>query len=168
MTISNVSCQVCGQGVLKKKTKFRMSGPVVVIGFLLLVPSILGMLFGILIMFATGGVADESKTGLETRVREELQTAGISGQIAEKVVSGKHITESDRASLTTEQSVALNDAKLTYGAGKVGAGAGTFLAGGLAVAIVIFSLIGGLIGWLLVMRKKVLQCGSCRAIVAAS
>src|SRR5208283_2326401 len=37
-------CKVCDRGELIRKKAFRMSGPAVVIGFILLVPSILGML----------------------------------------------------------------------------------------------------------------------------
>ena len=44
-------CRTCGQGALITRKTFRMSGPVLVIGFILLVPSFLGMLFGILMFF---------------------------------------------------------------------------------------------------------------------
>jgi transcription elongation factor Elf1 len=50
----NPLCRTCGQGALIKRTKFRMSGPVVAIGFILLIPSVLGMLFGVFMLFVTG------------------------------------------------------------------------------------------------------------------
>ena len=37
-----------------------------------------------------------------------------------------------------------------------------------AVALGIASFVGGLLGWLLVMRKRILQCDVCGAIVNAS
>lgn len=41
-------CKICDQGALVAKKVFRMSGPAVVIGFILLIPSILGMLLSAL------------------------------------------------------------------------------------------------------------------------
>lgn len=40
--------------------------------------------------------------------------------------------------------------------------------GGFAVIIGISSFVGGLLGWLLVMKKRVLQCSVCGAVVNAS
>jgi len=48
---SYVTCKVCDRGTLSSKTKFRMSGPVVAIGFILLVPSVLGMVFSAFVLF---------------------------------------------------------------------------------------------------------------------
>ena len=39
---SYLICKVCDSGTLTLKTVFRMSGPAVAIGFILLIPSILG------------------------------------------------------------------------------------------------------------------------------
>jgi len=41
-------CKVCDQGTLEHKRVYRMSGPVVFIGYILLIPSILGILFSAL------------------------------------------------------------------------------------------------------------------------
>jgi len=51
--------------------------------------------------------------------------------------------------------------------GPEGAGAGGFLAGGASVCFGVSAFVGGLVGWLLVM-KKILQCNCCGAVVAAS
>jgi hypothetical protein len=45
------TCKVCERGQLIPKKIFRMSGPVVVIGFILLIPSVLGMLAATLMFF---------------------------------------------------------------------------------------------------------------------
>ena len=145
-----------------------MSGPVVVIGYIFLIPSILGILFGLLMIFATGSAASETSTGIKQEVREQLMAADIPGDISEKVITRQALTEEENAMLTDEQSRALADAKLTYSASQVGAGAGTAIAGGFSVFVIVSSFVGGLIGWLLIMKKKVLQCVSCNAIVAAS
>jgi hypothetical protein len=43
-------CKVCDSGRLKFRSLFRMSGPAVVIGFILLIPSICGMVFSVLVL----------------------------------------------------------------------------------------------------------------------
>jgi hypothetical protein len=42
------------------------------------------------------------------------------------------------------------------------------IAGGFSLFIIITSFIGGRLGWLLVMKKTVLRCPHCQAVVAAS
>jgi hypothetical protein len=108
-----ITCKVCDRGELRKKDIFRMSGPVVVIGFILLIPSILGM-----------------------------------------VVSA--VTVAGMLSASTW--------KDTSQAGVAGLGI-VFLTG---LVVFVASFVGGLLGWLLIMQKRVLQCSECRAIVNAS
>jgi drug/metabolite transporter (DMT)-like permease len=98
------TCKVCDRGSLIQKKVFRMSGPVVAIGFFLLVPSVIGML---LCALALVQIAD--------------QPDNASG-----------------------------------------------LAGGIVIAIGIACFVGGLLGWLLVMRKRVLKCSLCGAVINAS
>jgi len=57
LPLQNPLCRVCGQGAMIKRKRFRMSGPVVAIGFILLIPSVLGMLFGILMLVLTSAAA---------------------------------------------------------------------------------------------------------------
>ena len=55
-----LQCKICDRGVLTSKTIFRMSAPVVAIGFILLIPSIVGMALSALMvfgMFSMGGNA---------------------------------------------------------------------------------------------------------------
>jgi len=42
------------------------------------------------------------------------------------------------------------------------------LAAGIVIAIGIACFVGGLLGWLLVMKKRVLQCSVCGAVISAS
>ncbi|MEI6806855.1 MAG: LysM peptidoglycan-binding domain-containing protein [Myxococcaceae bacterium] len=108
---STVTCRTCGQGKLQRIEKHRLSEPVVIIGYILLIPCFAGMLFGsftlIVSLFigASGGAA------------------GIVGGV--------------------------------FGAG-------------FSVFISLSSFAGGLLGWLLVMKKTVLQCTHCSSTVAAS
>ena len=96
----DVRCKVCDAGTLLRRKKFRMSGPVVAIGYILLIPSILGILASVFIVVAL------------------------------------HRTD--------------------------GFGEGVALFFGVA------SFVSGLIGWLLVMKKQVLECNACQAVVNAS
>jgi hypothetical protein len=85
-----------------------MSGVVVLIGYILLIPSVLGVLFSVF-----GFIRMMTLTG------DTVSTAGT-------------------------------------------------LASGIFILFGIASLVGGLLGWLLVMKKDILQCSHCGAAVAAS
>ena len=101
------ACKVCERGSVEQRKIFRMSMPVVVIGFILLIPSVLGMLF---CAFA---------------VLVGLSNSGSNGGAAAIAIS-------------------------------------------VFVGIGIAFFVGGLIGWLLVMKKRVLQCSNCGATISAS
>ena len=100
-----IICKVCDRGELRRKQLYRMSGMVVFVGYLLLVPSVVGILWSIALFF--NFVGDEA----------------------------------------TDVAV---------------------LGGGLSIATAIASVVGGLVGWLLVMKKRVLQCSVCGAVINAS
>lgn len=102
--MAEVLCKTCDIGVLMLVRKYRMSGIVVAIGYILLVPSVLGVLGCALTLFEMPKMK--------------------------------------------------------------GAGAG--LAEGMMLMVGFFWFVGGLLGWLLVMKKSVLQCNNCTAVVAAS
>src|SRR5262249_11768101 len=65
----NPLCHTCGQGALIRRTKFRMSGPVVAIGFILLIPSAVGMLFGFLMLVITGSASKSTSASSEREIR---------------------------------------------------------------------------------------------------
>jgi hypothetical protein len=105
-----IRCKVCDQGQLEDKTLFRMSWPVVIIGHILLIPSIIGMGIGIVMFAYIVAPINENNNG----------------------------------------------------------GIGAIAGGSSAVIVFGLSFVGGLIGWLLVMKKRVLQCSWCRAVINAS
>jgi hypothetical protein len=84
------------------------------------------------------------------------------------VVSGKPVSDDQLVPLTSEQRAAVHTAESSRLGQKIGGGAFTAIFGGLFVFIIIASFIGGLLDWLLIMRKRVLQCARCGAIVPAS
>lgn len=104
-----LNCQACGgQHTMQPTQVSKMSPVVIVIGWLIAIPSILGVLFAVL-LFAIGLIgAGQADPGAE-------------------------------------------------GA----AGMAVFLSGGTAACIGISSLISGLVGYLLIMKKKVWKCNQC-------
>lgn len=111
---SHVQCKTCGVGIMVRQSVYRMSPVVVVIGYLLLVPPILGMAFFAIVIF--GGTAGTLSAG--------------------------------------------NGGTAAAGLGSLGMGVGLC---GFAS-----SLISGLLGFLLVMKKKILRCNQCGTTIAAS
>ena len=116
-------CQTCRQGYLVRRRVHRMSGPAVVIGYILLIPSMLGILTSIAFwVFSTFGAAGAASTS----------TAGDPAAAA------------------------------------AGAGCCFLLGSGTTICAAVIFLVSGLVGWLLIMKKDVLQCQNCSATVAAS
>ncbi|SRR6266496_4726219 len=160
----NPLCRTCGEGALIKRTKFRMSGPVVAIGFILLVPSALGMLFGALMLILTGTYSSHISASGEREIRVRLAQQEIPEPIIAEVASGKPVPGEQLTPLTYPQRAAVHDAQSSLSAQNVGAG----MAVGFSLFVIIASFVGGLLGWLLIMRKRVLECARCGAIVPAS
>jgi hypothetical protein len=173
-----LQCKVCVNGILQKAKKFRMSGPVVAIGFILLVPSVIGIVVSLIILLVLFGALGAGARGagdpIETakkEIRANLAQAGVPQPIVLKVVEADTITsaeldglsENQQKQVISSQSQLITAKMAVAGAGVAGAGAG-----GIAVCFGVSSFVSGLLGWLLVMRKRVLQCNVCGAVVAAS
>ena len=63
LTPQGLTCKICEHGTLIPKKVFRLSGPAVVIGYILLIPSVLGMILCALIfagVFAVSGQPDRA------------------------------------------------------------------------------------------------------------
>lgn len=107
-------------------------------------------------------------SSMDRGVRARLEAQQVPDVVIEQVMGSRPIDDAQLAVLTPQQRTAVRDAQLSTSATKVGAGAGVLLAGGFSVFIFVASFVGGLLGWLLIMRKRVLQCSRCSATVAAS
>ena len=222
------TCRVCERGALVPKNIYRMSGPVVAIGFILLIPSILGKIASALMFF--GVIAykgDEPSIPPATTERIDSQNpqsddefrracaAGVNESVKEQssglptLVSVVHICECSldaskqgnfSASTTNACAVRWLQADDQIPSAKTEApylkvyksyvdplGYQDALArekeaeqptahlawfhvlgGAFAIALGIASFVGGLLGWLLVMKKHVLRCSVCSATVSAS
>jgi hypothetical protein len=107
--MENFVCKVCERGSMEPRKLFRLSAPVVAIGFVVLIPSVLGILASAgLLLLLWLGVVFYGGTGHEV------------------------------------------------------------FSGGFIAAFGVASFVGGLLGWLLVMKKRVIQCSNCGAVVNAS
>jgi hypothetical protein len=169
-------CKICDRGALIAKRMFRMSGPAVAIGFILLIPSIVGILFSGFLLLGSASATHGASLQTKRQAIRDMREAGIPGQIINAVVYGRNrevdewlnadISEHGRVTYVQEQ--AIKDAQSAIRTGYAGAGLGVLIGGGLAITIGITSFVGGLLGWLLVMRKRVLQCCLCGAVVNAS
>ncbi|MHB8539528.1 MAG: hypothetical protein ACYDCD_01095 [Candidatus Acidiferrales bacterium] len=179
------------------------------IGFILLVPSILGMIASALIFF---GVVTYNWTGAgETTaqsIHQDFDTSFRSSCINQTTAPGTSIstleqycecalkaykaTNSEQAAGSecstelqagalqplSEQAQEAYDALITNTAIPVAAdrqpqsdalhGLFNLIGSGFAIVLGIASFVSGLLGWLLVMKKLVLQCSVCGATVNAS
>jgi hypothetical protein len=189
-----------------------MSGPVVAIGFILLIPSILGIAFSALTLLGFNAVLTgvESGTNASESIgrpvqsdfdasfrkscamsfRQKSQEAGyyppqqtVEGFCECSLASFKETGSMTIASNTcadklidgTLEPLSPNvDAFYSSDTPRRASDAPTANLGvrvfgsGFIIAIGIASFVGGLLGWLLVMRKRVLQCDVCGAVVNAS
>jgi len=173
----HLPCQICRQGSLSRKKIFRMSGPVVFIGFIFLIPSVIGIFLSAFIFFGsvamTSRAAGHSSDSASQQAIATLRQIGIPAQVIDDVAAGRdHAVEQE---LDTYQ-IAMGQQRLIRDAlekvhsddvVKAGAGLAFLFSGGFAVILGIASFVGGLLGWLLVMRKRVLQCDLCGAVVNA-
>jgi hypothetical protein len=165
--MTEISCKVCDAGRLFPQKVHRMSGPAVTIGYILLIPSLIGLLvsFGFLILSWTAA-AQVATTINETTARE-LRGANVPEEFIRQLKEGKVVSQSELSALTTEKRRAVEAANLQIAGSLAGAGCAGACGTGLAGVGAVISFVGGLVGWLLVMKKRVLTCNACGATIAA-
>jgi hypothetical protein len=265
---SYLLCKVCDRGSLSPKKVFRMSGPVVAIGFIILIPSILGIVFGGIMLIGVNNIASQARhqpiqsasnheiPALEGKYSnyitdpsmsdlmprslkganradfvERLDVVGpivFDGQyyfgegckahectsneaawVIDKMTSRgtavimkdfpdaggvsfheefeiygatlgnlppplqtwanqKGMTETNATVVGSTDTVSQASDTVSQAPDDVATGVAQVIDSGFAIAIGIGSFVGGLLGWLLVMRKRVLKCNFCGAVVNAS
>jgi hypothetical protein len=209
------TCKVCERGQLLPKKSFRMSGPVVAIGFILLIPSVLGMVAAGLIFLGVialngNGPSSTANDAIEP-IREDWDTQYrrncINNPQADTTAPMKQRVQVCECTLTEykkSNSVEYagqvcaqrlqagtlgavdRDTKRLYdnliGTSSPDGGAVervqmqrkgvsplfNIIGSTFAIVLGISSFVGGLLGWLLTMKKRVLQCSVCGATVSAS
>ena len=173
---SYLTCKVCDRGLLVSKSKFRMSAPVVVIGFILLIPSVLGIIFSVIAFFASATHSSSSLAQSNASNIAQMRRAGVPRRIINALVA-ENKTDIDEW-LNSDyggsgpppqiQQDAVKAAQENMTAGTVGSGLSFLVGGGFSIIFGVAALVGGLLGWLLVMKKRVLQCSTCGAVINAS
>ncbi|MGB0062922.1 MAG: hypothetical protein WBP85_00625 [Terracidiphilus sp.] len=200
---SYLRCKICDSGTLISKKVFRLSGPAVAIGYILLIPSVLGiiscatMLIAINAGVVTRDSSRPSQSAFESNfrqscaqsARQRIQEQGynVSHQLIEQYCECA-LTQFKVTGSATLAGQACNerlaDGTLDKPAQDVDAlysgntvqddreTKGLYLLRGISSAFVIAwgvaFFVSGLLGWLLVMTKRVLQCNLCGAVVNAS
>ena len=165
--MDTIKCKTCDSGTLVRRKKYRMSGVVVLIGYILVIASIIGILVGVIGIVGSGSAGTSSKQASRTRVESELRAANVPVTVIAKLKDNRNtLGVSDTARLNGTQRAAIRSASLTLAASDAGTTIGVGIAAGFSVFVVVASLVGGLLGWLLIMKKSVLQCDNCGATVA--
>jgi hypothetical protein len=138
--------------------------PVVVIGWILLIPSFLMMGSSVLTCAGIGSAVSSIENEVDyTYVA--IQPALTDAQI-QTLEDSPYDDPSDLIpSLSLEQISAIETLRDINLAGDVGTGMAAGVMGFAGFCGFIGGLVGGLLGWLLVMKKKVLKCNGCGAIV---
>jgi hypothetical protein len=211
---SYLICKVCDRGSLSPKKVFHMSGPVVAIGYILLIPSILGIVFSAIMLVGINSMPGhlprtetsefgrpvqntfdgEFRKSCARSVRQKNSETGYEAsqqqieQYCECALSAYKETSSETEAAQTclqrsrdgaLQKQSTDDVDAFYSDVAATPPASTtsddlvatgvrFAGSGIAIAMGIASFVGGLLGWLLVMRKRVLKCNVCGAVVNAS
>jgi hypothetical protein len=198
----SLTCKVCDQGTLGSKKVFRMSGPVVFIGFILLIPSVLGMVVSALMLIGVNTVSlphQPQQSAEDAKFRKACKDAFLAKQseysgVSQVTVTAPQFCECTLSTYKATGSVDIKGASQTcaeqgvngtlkepdssvdafyadastQSSENTGENIARFIGSGFAIAIGVGSFVGGLLGWLLVMRKRVLKCNICGAVVNAS
>ncbi|MGO9325870.1 MAG: hypothetical protein ACLP07_15040 [Terracidiphilus sp.] len=202
------TCKVCDRGTLSAKTVFRLSGPAVAIGFILLIPSVIGMFscavmllalntsIGVTLGINANGSSHPYQSAFDASFRRSCaQSTRQRSQDAGRLPTQPQIEEYCECALsaykesgTVAETVELctqrvNDGTLDTPSRDVDAfysdtssrtavaGAAlpiAFFGNSFLIAFGIAFFVSGLLGWLLVMKKQVLQCNLCGAVLNAS
>lgn len=159
-----------------------MSGPVVFIGFILLIPSVLGVIFSALMFFGVLSSADN--TGESDRITREVRASMqdyVPTLLIDAVIDGRndyvdswirqeYIDHGNPFQIAGARDIErrVREAQERLRSINTTSGIGVIVGTGVSIAFGVASFVGGLLGWLLVMRKRVLQCSVCNAVLNAS
>lgn len=155
--------KTCDRGSMIRTKIRRMGGIVVFIGFVLLIPSFIGMGIGGLGLLGSGFIASQTSKSTP-EVESDLRAAKVPEPMIIQLIEGAIPTSEQLSALPPTQMLAVQKAQFALHGKDLEPG---ILVGG-CVAIIIASLVGGLLGWLLVMKKWVLRCTHCRAVLPAA
>ena len=172
MATLGIKCKVCDKGPLEKTKLYRLSIPVVVIGYIFLLPSLLGIFISGMMFFGSVIAVGEGANETKDKTIKQLISVGMNLDDAENILRKSESEVDDYLSTsgqyTDEQVSEIKSSLSSYTYGNAGAGLGFLMLSGMTLPFLILSITSGLVGWLLTMKKKVLKCISCEAVINAS
>ncbi|MEM8709469.1 MAG: hypothetical protein AAGG01_00840 [Planctomycetota bacterium] len=178
-----IACKVCDKGQLLPTKLHRLNAPAVVLGWLLIVLSCIGFAQAARDTYSLASspdsgttFADEAKRRAEpdliTRYADDFEGAGIPHSYLTTLAEGRRLSSQQRAWLSVKQNMLIGSVEAARGLLVLGAKAAPVIAETVVVPLIaivsVTSILLALFGSLLVMKKRVLQCTHCGAVVAAS
>lgn len=165
-----IPCKTCDAGTLAPKKTYRLGPLVGVIGWIFLLPSLALMLLGVLGLFGAGAAAaaGDGAFRLSEQRTAALERSGASAELVERIESGGAVGQDQLADLSPLGARAVADAQLERSAHEAGTAVGAGIVGAGGILLIGWGLCSGLLGWLLTLKKRILQCDACGAAVAAS
>jgi hypothetical protein len=155
-------CTSCNKGSLVKARVRKMNGFLVVVGFLLFIPAVIGLLVGTFGALGSGFVASQSKRPPE-EIRAELKELKVPDATIDRVMNGEGELGEDLKGLNQEQQSAVLKARVA----KFGKDAPAGIMVGSMVGVAVVSILVGVVGFILIGKKWVLQCTECPAVLPA-
>lgn len=125
------------------------------------------MALGIAGLIGSGASIANGPSAANERARATLAEAELPPPLIERVLAARDYPDDIVDELPARQVDAVRLARTQIHMAGLSRGAGV-IAGGLSLFVTVGSLVAGLLGWLLVMKKRVLQCDDCGAVTPAS
>ncbi len=154
-----------------------MSGPSVVIGYILLIPSVCGMAFCILSIISIELQPSQRYVSARDAAISEMRENDVPEEVILQVVAHPDREPADYIAypgIPMVQYSWVKDATEKLRAGSQvlisddnATRVGQALAERMFLFLGIAAFVSGLLGWLLVMKKRVLQCNICSAVINA-
>jgi hypothetical protein len=171
----DIKCQVCHAETLTDKRIYPMSGPARLIAYLLLLPYLAGILFCVICFVALAAQPLHERIPARLVALTEMREHGVSEDVVHQVAADPYRDPADYLQVPGFPKTAygwVKDAsqKLRDGGYVEVATQGHALAErrrteGFYFALGAALLAGALPGWSLVMKKRVLQCETCNAVM---
>ena len=171
----NIKCKICGAGVLTDKRIYRMSSPAILITYILLLPYLAAILFCVICFVALTVQPSHLYVPGRLVALTEMREHGVSEDVIRQVVADPYRDAADYLQVPGFPKTAygwVKDAsqKLRDGTPVEVATQGHKLEEKRVAEACYFALgttlcLVALPGLLLVMKKRVLHCNTCNAVV---
>ncbi len=165
-----MQCEKCGSSAMETVKIFRLSGCLVAAGVALVVTSLAALAVGLLLAAAGPKATGEAVSSHDARAKfaaiEALQKIPqLPDAIVEELESTDKVSENTIARLPLEQRQQVRNILLDYHGARGSTGVAGAVTAGVGTVLVLvrlaFGVTGGIVGLLLVRRRKVWRCAAC-------